>query len=213
MASTVCGPALSTGTETPSPRSSALQSLLLTLAALAQIVLINSILSGNNALVSARAARHLPPPQGRAAMLRGGLVAVASYDGSVRVRDLATGGDSLGVVVTPDGKHAVVGGFQHALAVLDLNDLATADVAADLLCRWSELLSGQRLHEGGGTVNLSAAGGRTAISPADPPVSVLGRPSCPFFFFLRQLRTQTALGKIGADYDPVGPTVAEISHC
>jgi hypothetical protein len=87
----------------------------------------------------------------------GRLVAVASYDGSVRVRDLATGGDSLGVVVTPDGKHAVVRGFQHALAVLDLKDLATVDVAADLPCPWSEQLSSQRLHEGGGTVNLSAA--------------------------------------------------------
>ena len=77
MASTVCGPALSTGTETPSPWSSALQSLLLTLASLAQIVLINSVLSGNNALVIAMAARHLPPPQGQAAMLWGGLVAIA----------------------------------------------------------------------------------------------------------------------------------------
>jgi hypothetical protein len=38
-----------------------LQSLRLTLASLAQIVLINSILSGNNALVIERAAQHLPP--------------------------------------------------------------------------------------------------------------------------------------------------------
>jgi eukaryotic-like serine/threonine-protein kinase len=87
----------------------------------------------------------------------GRLVGVASYDGSVRVRVLATGGDSLGAAVTRDGKHAVVGGFQDVLAVLDLNGLATADVAADVLSRWSERLSSQRLHEGGGTVNLSAA--------------------------------------------------------
>ena len=46
-----------------------MESLPLTLASLAQIVLINSVLSGNNALVIAMAARHLPPPQQRAAML------------------------------------------------------------------------------------------------------------------------------------------------
>jgi hypothetical protein len=38
-----------------------------------------------------------------------------------------------------------------------LNDLATADVAEDLPSRWSEPLSSQRLQQGGGMVNLSAA--------------------------------------------------------
>jgi hypothetical protein len=61
MASTLCGPVLSTGTATPSPRSSALESLPLELASLAQIVLINSVRSGNNALVIAMTASHLPP--------------------------------------------------------------------------------------------------------------------------------------------------------
>ena len=62
------------------------------------------------------------------------------------------------VVVTTDGKHAVVGGDQAALAVLDLGDLAPGDTDADTdaLCLRAELLAGQRLHEGGGTVNLSA---------------------------------------------------------
>src|SRR5262245_45941266 len=50
---------------------------MLTLASLAQIVLINAVLSGDNALVIALAARHLPPRQRRAAMLWGGVAAVA----------------------------------------------------------------------------------------------------------------------------------------
>jgi hypothetical protein len=58
--------------------------------------------------------------------------------------------------VTPDGKHAVVGGEQAALAFLDLGELAQADGDPDALCLWAELLAGQRLHEGGGNVNLSA---------------------------------------------------------
>jgi hypothetical protein len=63
----------------------------------------------------------------------------------------------MSLAVTPDGKHAVVGGFQDALAVLDLGERARADADPDALCLWTELLAGQRLHEGGGTVNLSAA--------------------------------------------------------
>ena len=63
---------------------------------------------------------------------------------------------AMSVAVTPDGKHAVVGGFHDALAVLDLAELAAADVDPRALCRRAELLAGQRLHEGGGMVNLSA---------------------------------------------------------
>ena len=59
--------------------------------------------------------------------------------------------------MTPDGKHAVVGGFMGSLAVLDLSELARTDADPDALCLWAELLAGQRFHEGGGTVNLSAA--------------------------------------------------------
>ena len=71
---------------------------------------------------------------------------------------LAIGGMAWSVVVTTDGKHAVVGGCQAALAVLDLGDLARSDsdVDTDAMCLRAELLAGQRLHEGGGTVNLSA---------------------------------------------------------
>ncbi|MFI5456506.1 MAG: PQQ-binding-like beta-propeller repeat protein [Isosphaerales bacterium] len=92
----------------------------------------------------------------------------ASYDGTACAWDWRTGhpvtppqpmgGHALSLAMTPDGKHTVVGGFLDALAVLDLGDLASGDKDADpdALCRWAELLAGQRLHEGGGTVNLSA---------------------------------------------------------
>ena len=58
--------------------------------------------------------------------------------------------------MTPDGKHAVVGGGLEALVVLDLGELGRTDADPDALCRRAELLAGQRLHEGGGTVKLSA---------------------------------------------------------
>jgi WD40 repeat protein len=91
----------------------------------------------------------------------------ASEDGTARAWDWRTGkpvtpplpigGSPWSLAVTPDGRHAVVGGALNALAVLDLGKLARADGDIDALCLWAELLSGQRLHEGGGTVNLSAA--------------------------------------------------------
>jgi eukaryotic-like serine/threonine-protein kinase len=91
-----------------------------------------------------------------------------SVDGTARVWDWLTGkpitpllriqGEPLGVAVTPDGGRAVVSGGLTALAVLSLGDLAPANnnSDADALCLWAELLAGQQLHEGGGTVNLSA---------------------------------------------------------
>ncbi len=63
----------------------------------------------------------------------------------------------MSIAVTPDGKYTVVGGFGGALAVLDLGELSRADADPGALCLWAELLTGQRLHESGGTVNLSAA--------------------------------------------------------
>jgi WD40 repeat protein/serine/threonine protein kinase len=94
-------------------------------------------------------------------------VLTASIDGTARAWDWRTGkpvtpplaikGEPLSVHMTPDSKHAIVGGAQDALAVLDLGELAQADTDPDALCLWAELLAGQRLHEGGGTDNLSAA--------------------------------------------------------
>jgi WD40 repeat protein len=90
----------------------------------------------------------------------------ASGDGTARAWDWQTGkpvtpslvlrGNPMSLAVTPDGKHAVVGGFRTELAVLDLGELARTDADPDALCLWAELLAGQRLHKGGGTVNLSA---------------------------------------------------------
>ncbi len=71
---------------------------------------------------------------------------------------LATKNRLWSVAVTPDGMHAIVGGDVDALVLLDLGDLAPEDNAhqPDALCRWAELLAGEQLHEGSGTVNLSA---------------------------------------------------------
>jgi WD40 repeat protein len=69
---------------------------------------------------------------------------------------LALGGNPLSIAVTPAGQFAVVGGFRTELAILDLGDLLRARDDPDALCLWAELLAGQQLHEGGGTVNLSA---------------------------------------------------------
>jgi WD40 repeat protein len=91
----------------------------------------------------------------------------ASTDGTARAWEwrtgkpvtppLAIGGLPLSLSVTLDGKHAIVGGAHVALAVLDLSPLAAdADTDLDPLYLTAELLSVQRLHEGGGTVNLSA---------------------------------------------------------
>ena len=54
-----------------------LHPVMVTLASLFQIVVINLVLSGDNALVIAMAARHLPARQCRDAMLWGGAVAMA----------------------------------------------------------------------------------------------------------------------------------------
>src|SRR5262249_59682437 len=92
----------------------------------------------------------------------------ASDDGTARAWDWRTGkpvtppltikGRPMSLVVTPDGKHAVVGGFLDALTVLDLGELAPDDddADADAICRQAELLAGQQFHEGGGPVNLAA---------------------------------------------------------
>src|SRR5262249_18515298 len=90
-----------------------------------------------------------------------------SDDGTARAWDWRTGkpgtppltfgGNPMCLAVAPDGQPTVVGGFGGALAVLDLGELARAEADPNGLCLRAELLAGQRLHEGGGTVNLSAA--------------------------------------------------------
>ncbi len=70
---------------------------------------------------------------------------------------MAIESEPLSIVVTPDSKHAIIGGDWSALAVLDLGELDRADGDPHRLCQWAELAAGQRIHEGGGTANLSAA--------------------------------------------------------
>jgi WD40 repeat protein len=89
-----------------------------------------------------------------------------SADGTVRAWDWRTGKPItpplpigalfMGIAVTPARRHAVVAGLNNSLTVLDVSALATTAVDPAALCRWAELLAGQQLHEGGGTVNLSA---------------------------------------------------------
>lgn len=70
---------------------------------------------------------------------------------------LDLGRNTMSLALTPEGKYAVVGGFRTELAVLDLDELRRTDSDPVALCLWAELLAGQQIHEGGGTVNLSAA--------------------------------------------------------
>jgi hypothetical protein len=94
-------------------------------------------------------------------------VLTASDDKTLRVWESVTGkpvtppwelgGYGLSLSVTPDGKHAVVGGFGKELHVFDLGDLAgDTTLGADDLVVWGELLSGQRIHKGSGVTNLTA---------------------------------------------------------
>ena len=93
-------------------------------------------------------------------------VVTASLDRTARAWDWPTGkpltpplplsGRGLNVAVTPDSKYAVVGGFVNALEVICLDDLSSSpELADDDLGLWAELLSGQRVHDGG-VNNLTA---------------------------------------------------------
>jgi hypothetical protein len=69
---------------------------------------------------------------------------------------LALSGAGLSLAVTPDGHRVVCGGFMKELSVFRLDDwLAPAPLELDDLCDWGEILSGQRIEEGGVT-NLTA---------------------------------------------------------
>ena len=95
-------------------------------------------------------------------------VVTGSVDQTARIWDWRSGipltpplpvaGKALSVAITPDGKRAVIGGFVNALEVINLENLFTEErLTTDDLVIWAELISGQRLHEGGGLTNLTAA--------------------------------------------------------
>jgi WD40 repeat protein len=94
-------------------------------------------------------------------------VVTASLDKTARVWDWHTGtpmtpawplaGKGLSVTVSPDSRRVVIGGFTDALDIIHLDDLyAPDDLDADDLCLWAEVLSGQRMHEGGDVTTLTA---------------------------------------------------------
>jgi WD40 repeat protein len=70
---------------------------------------------------------------------------------------LSLGGAGLSLAVTPDGKRVACGGFLKELPVFHLDDwLAPAALEPDDLCLWGEIVSGQRVENGGGVTNLTA---------------------------------------------------------
>lgn len=86
---------------------------------------------------------------------------------------------AMTLALTPDGRHAIVGGFSGTLALLHLDDLVAdhgaaelSDADIDTLCVWAELVSRQQLHPGGGMVNLSADEwlARWRASSTRPPI-------------------------------------------
>jgi WD40 repeat protein len=90
----------------------------------------------------------------------------ASDDGVLKIWEWRTGkpvcppfslaGAGLSLAVTPDGKRVAVGGFMKELAVFHLDDwLAPSPLEPDDLCVWGEIVSGQRIEEGGGVTNLT----------------------------------------------------------
>jgi WD40 repeat protein len=91
----------------------------------------------------------------------------ASGDWSLRIWEWRTGkpvcplfplgGPGLSVAVTPDGKQVACGGFLKALPVFHLGDwLAPGTLEPDDLRVWGEIVSGQRVEDGGGVTNLTA---------------------------------------------------------
>jgi WD40 repeat protein/tetratricopeptide (TPR) repeat protein len=120
-----------------------------------------------------RAGRKVCPPlqhehevHGVAMAPDGRWVLTTSLDKTLRVWDGRTGKpvfpphplarEGLNLAVTPDGNHAVVAGIMDALQVIHLGDLsAPEELDLEGLRVWGELLSGQRVHDGGVT-NLMA---------------------------------------------------------
>jgi WD40 repeat protein len=91
----------------------------------------------------------------------------ASDDGALKVWEwrtgkpvcppLALGGTALSLAVTPDGRRVAAGGHMRDLLMFNLADrLAPPALDPDDLCLWGEVLSRQRVEDGGGVINLTA---------------------------------------------------------
>jgi WD40 repeat protein len=109
-------------------------------------------------------ARHVP---GACFTPDGVFVLTTAFDLTARVWEWHTGkpvtpplsisGYGIRVLTTPDGSHAFVSGMASFIDVISLRDLYARDeIERDDLCTLGEILSGQRLHEGGDVVNLTA---------------------------------------------------------
>jgi WD40 repeat protein/peroxiredoxin len=96
----------------------------------------------------------------------GGFALTSSRDLTARVWEWHTGkpvtpslpisGVGHRIVTTPGGSHAVVSGGGSFIDVFSLRDLYARDeMELDDLCTLGEIVSGQRLHEGGDVVNLT----------------------------------------------------------
>ena len=94
-------------------------------------------------------------------------VLTASLDSTARVWEWHTGkpvtpplsisGKGQRVITTFDGTHAFVSGGASFIDVFSLGDLCgREEMELDDLCTLGEIVSGQRLHEGGDVVNLTA---------------------------------------------------------
>jgi WD40 repeat protein/Tfp pilus assembly protein PilF/thiol-disulfide isomerase/thioredoxin len=93
-------------------------------------------------------------------------LATTSWDCTVRLWDVQTGqplappldlaGYGMQLETDPEGRFLAVGGRFRSGPVLDLRDMCRPDdlPVADLVA-WNELLSEQRVHDGGNVVNLS----------------------------------------------------------
>jgi len=70
---------------------------------------------------------------------------------------LAVDGLAMDLVISADGRRVVCGGWLKDLPVFHLDQwLAPPQLGPDNLCAWTELVSGQRVEEGGGVNNLTA---------------------------------------------------------
>jgi WD40 repeat protein/peroxiredoxin len=96
----------------------------------------------------------------------GEFVITSAYGARVQVWEWQTGkpvtpplpitASGLRVLTTPDGSHAVVSGTGSFVSAFSLGDLYRRDeLDLDDLCALGEILSAQRIHEGGGEVNLT----------------------------------------------------------